>query len=32
MYFNGSPKKLASCLIDSRCVLDPQNVRNCKSK
>lgn len=32
MYFNGSPKKLASCPIDTRCVLDNNNIKNGKSQ
>jgi len=25
MYFNGSPKKLASCQVDMKSILDPYN-------
>jgi len=32
MYFNGSPKKLANTPIDTRCVLDPSNIRSGKSQ
>jgi hypothetical protein len=31
MYFNGSPKKLASCLLDMRAILDPKDYRASRS-
>jgi len=31
MYFNGSPKKLASCQLDMRSILDPKDIRTQRS-
>jgi hypothetical protein len=32
MLFNGSPKRLASCTFDMRCILDPNNYRANRSQ